>query len=293
MTSITACITVFNREEISIFVVEKILSSDPQPDEILIHVDGGRFEFAERLRKKWPDIIVVVSESNIGPGGGRNKLLEMSVNGWVAFFDDDSWPSDSNYFKSCRALIETYPDTAVFTFEVEENGRLIYGLPHRSIFNVLSYNGCACLVNAQKLISCGGYVPVPDAYGVEEIDMALRLFDAGEKIKATNEIIVIHKPLTARHESTLVNVATVANIGLHGFLRFPVLLWVLIPIKMWFRVRWLQKHRRRVNIFDIINETSKRITKYKTYRCPVRFISVIKYYGPSSFHVEHDLKNIM
>src|SRR6185369_14883989 len=92
-----------------------IQSCTPQPDEILVHVDANQRECERAVREAFPVVRVLCSEEHIGPGGGRNKLVDAAQCEFVASFDDDSYPIDADYFARAAKLFEQFPDAAVIS----------------------------------------------------------------------------------------------------------------------------------------------------------------------------------
>jgi len=70
------------------------------------------------VRASFPQLGVIASETSIGPGGGRNKLVSAARNELIASFDDDSYPMDTDYFSRARLLAEAFPDAAVFAASI-------------------------------------------------------------------------------------------------------------------------------------------------------------------------------
>ena len=57
----------------------------------------------------------------------------------------------------------------------------------------------ACVYRRSAFLEAGGYVPLPVAYGMEEVDLALRLHSRGGKILTTPWLRVFHNTDLKRH----------------------------------------------------------------------------------------------
>src|ERR1041385_759847 len=95
---ISAIITAFERIEQTLATLRVIQSCVPPPDEVLVHVDANQNAAEKAIRDAFPDVLVLRSREQVGPGGGRNKLGDAARFEFVASFDDDSYPIDSDYF---------------------------------------------------------------------------------------------------------------------------------------------------------------------------------------------------
>src|ERR1035441_7070867 len=97
-TSITAIVTAYQRIDQTLVTVRKLKECVPPPAAIIVHVDGNQTDCAAAIRTAYPGVQVILSESNLGPGGARNILIGASAQSIVASFDDDSYPLDVDYF---------------------------------------------------------------------------------------------------------------------------------------------------------------------------------------------------
>ena len=68
---VSAIITAYRRIDQTLVTLDKIQRCRPAPAEILVHVDANEQRSAEAVRTPFPDVRVLLSEENTGPGGGR------------------------------------------------------------------------------------------------------------------------------------------------------------------------------------------------------------------------------
>ena len=122
---VTVAIPTYNRIEKLLISLEKILQCDPQPNEIIVHIDHGDRVTASILTEKYPEIEIIVSQTRMGPGGGRNKIIKAAKNNLVTSFDDDSYPLDRDYFKRVLILFNKLSDVAVISAAVFHLGESI------------------------------------------------------------------------------------------------------------------------------------------------------------------------
>ena len=87
---ISAIVTAYERIDQTLATLRVLQSCVPTPDEILVHVDADQVKCEQAIRKEFPDVRVLRSHDQVGPGGGRNKLMDAARHEFVASFDDDS-----------------------------------------------------------------------------------------------------------------------------------------------------------------------------------------------------------
>jgi GT2 family glycosyltransferase len=72
-----------------------------------------------------------------------------------------------------------------------------------------------------------GYLPLEQAYGMEEADLALQLLDQGHSILRCPQLRVFHDTTPHRHADPATNAAHIRNTALLAFLRYPLSYWPL------------------------------------------------------------------
>src|SRR5215210_9495832 len=110
---VSAIVTAYERIDQTLGTLRIIQSCVPPPDEVLVHVDANQLECERAIRKAFPEVRILRSHDQVGPGGGRNKLVNAAQFEFVASFDDDSYPIDSDYFARALKLFEKFPDASV------------------------------------------------------------------------------------------------------------------------------------------------------------------------------------
>src|SRR5687768_10032215 len=91
---VSAIVTAHQRVEQLFVTLQKLEACTPPPAEIIVHVDGGNDACAMAVGERHPGVHVIVSRTQLGPGGGRNHLVEAAAQPLIASFDDDSYPID-------------------------------------------------------------------------------------------------------------------------------------------------------------------------------------------------------
>ncbi|MCB1228032.1 MAG: glycosyltransferase [Verrucomicrobiales bacterium] len=206
----------------------------PAPSEVLVHVDGGNSLILHNLSQQFQELTVLTSNALQGPGGSRNLLVAAARHEWVANFDDDSFPAHRDYFGRIAALIERFPETAVFSAasHAAEWQRM-------SVDRVGIFSGCGCVFRKSMFEALGGFVPLPVAYGMEEVDLSLRIHDAGGVILHDPLLRVRHEPPERRRDDDQISAAVLANTFLLPWLRYPWLLMGIGLLQGLSRLRWM------------------------------------------------------
>jgi GT2 family glycosyltransferase len=91
-------------------------------------------------------------------------------------------------------------------------------------------SGCGCVFRKSWFEKTRGFVPLPVAYNMEEVDIGLQLHAAGGMIIHDPLLRVVHDHEPARRISPEINALVLANTALFPFLRFPAWLW---PLGVW------------------------------------------------------------
>lgn len=220
--AVTAVVPAFRRVEPLLKTLRRIQFCKPGPAEILVHVDGGTPAVVERLKREHPEVQVLSSDVLLGPGGSRNQLIARAANELVANFDDDSFPAHEDYFARVMSLGARFPDAAMFSAASQKSewGSLRFK-------RIAVFSGCGCVFRKSWFERVQGFVPLPVAYNMEEVDVSLQLHSINGRIVHDPMLRVVHDhPLLARIDSRT-NAQILANTALFPFLRFPVWLWPL------------------------------------------------------------------
>jgi GT2 family glycosyltransferase len=222
--------------------VARILECDPPPAELLIHVDDCDRE-SIAAANAIPRVRVIVSPDRVGPGGGRNRLLAAASFPIVASFDDDSYPIDANYFLRLLEVFNRFPRAAVVAAAVSHRGETVADADPQCHWTA-NFVGCGCAYRRDVFLKTDGYVPLPLAYGMEEVDLSLQLFELGWRVLEAPILRVRHNTSREHHLNADVTSAMIANTCLLTYLRYPIGQWPLGMVRCLRLVAWLLCHRR-------------------------------------------------
>jgi len=265
---ISAIVTAYERIEQTLATLRVIQNCSPAPDEVLVHVDANQIACENAIRDAFPRVRILRTEEQVGPGGGRNKLVEAAQSEFVASFDDDSYPIDADYFARALRIFEKFPEASLICAALYHAGESI-GLDERSAQWTADFPGGACIYRRKAFLEAGGYVPLPVAYGMEEVDLAIRLHAQGGKILTTPWLRVFHNTDLKRHGDPRVTAGSIANLALLAYLRYPVSLWGIGAGQCANRLLWLLRHGRRRGIVKGVTMIPGHVWNNHEYRLPV------------------------
>jgi GT2 family glycosyltransferase len=265
---ISAIVTACDRIDQTLATLHVIQSCVPAPDEVLVHVDANQVECERTVREAFPNVCVMRSTDRVGPGGGRNKLMNATQSDFVASFDDDSYPIDSDYFARALTLFEKFPDASVVCAALYHTGESI-GLDEQRAQWTADFSGGASVYRRSAFLEAGGYVPLPVAYGMEEVDLALRVHSRGGKILTSHWLRVFHNSDLRHHADPRVTAGSIANLALLAYLRYPVSLWGIGIGQCANRLLWLLRHGRRRGILKGLTMIPAHLRAHRQYRLPI------------------------
>jgi GT2 family glycosyltransferase len=274
--SISAIVAAYERVDQTLSTLRILESCDPKPQEILVHVDGNGGKCVNAIASAFPQVRILTSDERVGPGGGRNKLIDAASHEFVASFDDDSYPIDSDYFARVLQLFDRFPDASIICASLYHAGEAI-SLDERKAQWTADFSGGACVFRRSAFLKTGGYVPLPVAYGMEESDLALRLHAQGGKILSSSWLRVFHDTDLKRHAEPQVTAGSIANLALLAYLRYPVSLWSIGVLQCANRVLWLLRHGRYRGIGRGITMIPAHLRTHRKFRMTVSNRAVRSY----------------
>ena len=284
--------------------LDQILACRPVPAEVLVHVDAGDEQTKAALEGKYEESVRwFTSDRTQGPGGGRNVLIREAQSPLVASFDDDSWPLDADYFRVAAELFAAHPEAAVLSAEevrlssqksevrsqkseCKTNLRPLASdlrplapdlrppISGPSPFPVACFQNCAAVLRRDAFLSTRGYLPLRQAYGMEEADVALQLLDAGRSILHTPDLRVFHDTALEHHADAAVNAAHICNTALMAYLRYPVGYWPLGALQVFNRVRYAAGVGRWRGIARGLCQIPGALWRYRKERKPMRAATI-------------------
>ena len=275
---ITAMVTAYRRVDDVMRTLAILRACVPPPAQILVHVDGGERACAAAIVRACPDVTVLISHEQVGPGGGRNRLMAAAAYDLVASFDDDSYPVDRDYFGRLQEVFEQHLDAWVVAARIFHLDEAIEPDAPAAEW-VADFVGCGCAYRRARYLDTGGYVPLATVYGMEEVDLGLRLHARGGRVLLSHRLRVFHHTDRARHADPAVTAASIANIALLAYLRYPRWLWALAAAQCLRRIGWLVTHRRVRGIADGLAAIPDTISRHRGERRPLSATVLRSYFS--------------
>ena len=266
---VSAIVTAYKQIPATLKTLEELIKCIPPPEEILVHVDGNQVACAKAIEAAYPSVQVILSEQNVGPGGGRNRLLAAARCAYVASFDDDSYPLQVDYFQRIPELFARYPSASIVAASILHRGESLPATATTGCAWVAAFGGGGCVYRREEFVKTAGYVPLAVAYGMEEVDLALRIIDSGGRILWVPSLRVFHDTDRSHHADPRITAFSIANIALLVFLRYPVLYWPVGIAQLFRRVSWLVRARRLGGIVDGFLMSPRHLFEHRGYRAAI------------------------
>jgi GT2 family glycosyltransferase len=139
------------------------------------------------------------------------------------------------------------------------------------------FSGCGCVYRREAFLKTNGYVPLRIAYCMEEVDLSLRLFDAGEIIVHDPDLRINHRkiaPLTASDE---INAHVMANTALMPLLRYPFPLTPLALFHLSIRAGQMARHGLWKALLQGVKMIPDYVARHWKHRAAVSTHSLIRW----------------
>jgi GT2 family glycosyltransferase len=274
--TVDVIIPTYNRGLTVLSTLHRIKLCDPQPAKIWIHIDAAGGVLESELARQFPDVHILTSPIRLGPGGGRDQCLSACKAPYAFSFDDDSYPVDTDLFGLVEILFSRHPQAGVIGATIWHRHQS--SIPRTaSLIRVPSFIGCGHAVRLAAYRQVRGYLPRPDAYGIEETDLSLQLFATGWHVYQSGELRVFHDTELAHHQSPEITSAVVANVGLFAFLNYPLVGWVRGLLQLANAIVFALKMGRFRGIVAGLMRLPGDCYRYKGYRRPVAWSTVRKF----------------
>lgn len=278
-----ACVTLgiptFQRGDKVLQALRQVMACEPAPAEVMVFLDGGEDAgLQQRLHAEFPAVKVLSSSTRLGPGGARHRMLHAASQPWFVSLDDDSWPVDTDFFAKLGRHIEDSEGIAVFAAVIAHRGQ---DMPAAAewVQQVSDYTGCGHAMRVAAYRQGAGYVDRPNAYGLEERDVAMQLHAAGWQVRRCGDLRVFHDTTLGHHREPALVASTVENAALLAWLRYPVLLWPYALLQYANVVRFMIVRGRVNGLLRGLLHTPLEVWRHRGLRRPLPSARVWSYLG--------------
>jgi len=204
----------------------------------------------------------ILSDTNSGVAGGRNKLMSMAKGSFLLVLDDDTVLTNPSDLQKLSGLFDEpffkKANTGVITMRViyyDNNEVQVTAFPHKKYEKYAStprfltsyFIGCAHIMKKEVLSKTGLY-PEDFHYGMEEYDLGYRILNAGYTIGFDNGVTIAHK------ESPLGRQANYKKLQMQWVNKSKVA-WRYLPFKYFvttsvsWAIQYLRKAKGHIGIF--------------------------------------------
>jgi GT2 family glycosyltransferase len=209
----------FNKRAHTLRCLQTVQRLQYQPREVIVVDNGSSDGSPEAVERQYPEVHLLRSPVNQGAAGGRNLGLRWAGDHlpytYILFLDDDSWV-DERLANELVAAMQADPTMGLATPKAyRSESRLIASaggmrvrLGRGSITDigagaldtgqfdrptpVDSCVGFAVLARREALERCGGFDERYNPYGWEEVDLSLRMREAGYIIRYVPTAVCWH-----------------------------------------------------------------------------------------------------
>ena len=115
---VSVIIPTYGRGTAIIKVLERIALCRPLPAKIIVHLDAPADNALAEISGLFPDVLVLSSNTRLGPGGGRHRALMACDTPFAVSFDDDSYPIDEQFFSEVERLIAQNEGVAMLDTQI-------------------------------------------------------------------------------------------------------------------------------------------------------------------------------
>lgn len=140
-----------------------------------------------------PGVTLIRSERQLGPAGGRNRLLQVAQARWCLALDDDCYPREDFDITEWISKEPQANDPIIIDFSCfcPSDGNLPPA-GHTRASPTNAFHGGASLLHRQSILNIGGYREFL-VFGLEDTELALRTWASGYQVWVDPKNVVIHE----------------------------------------------------------------------------------------------------
>lgn len=177
------------------------------PDEVVLVLNGAE---APNVATADPGLRVVELRHDVGCPAGRNEGARAATGDVLVFVDDDGQLEQDALAAIDRALVR-WPHMTALAGRVIDPRKATTPGPAPDEAETVHFSGGVFAIGRSAFLGCGGYCEYSLRQG-EELDLALKLFKQGIRVRRVRDFVLFH-PLRTREwasdESLLGTVNTV------------------------------------------------------------------------------------
>ena len=209
---ISVVIPSYNRRDGMLALLADVFRQEGADFEVIVVDDCSPDDSAEAIRREFPQVRLLVNETNGGPAVSRNRGIREARGEFIVGFDSDVTVPDSRLLAKAVARFREFPETHGLAMRIfkpdgvsEDVGRWWHSLPvathaDRGFFTSY-FSGTAYAFRRETVLAAGLYPELLYMH-YEEVELAWRILDHGGRILYTPDLAVVHhaNPVSRRSE---------------------------------------------------------------------------------------------
>jgi GT2 family glycosyltransferase len=217
---VAAVVVTYNRRELLLEALGAVHAQTRPPDWVIVVDNASADGTADAIAAAHPEVHLVHSATNLGAVGGRNLGIRLAAErapgAHILFLDDDAL-ADERLAGELLAALEADPRAGIVTPKAYRTGsdRIIAGAGGMQVRLWRGYVaelgagtrdegqfdepalrdaclGYAFLIRHEALAAVGGFDDAYNPYGWEEVDLSLRVREAGYHIRYVPTALAYH-----------------------------------------------------------------------------------------------------
>lgn len=209
---ISVVIPSYNRRDGMLALLADVFRQEDADFEVIVVDDRSPDDSAEAIRREFPQVRLLVNETNGGPAVTRNRGIREARGEFIVGFDSDVTVPDRRLLAKAAARFREFPDAHGLAMRIfkpdgvsEDVGRWWHPLPvathaDRGFFTSY-FSGTAYAFRREAVLAAGLYPELLYMH-YEEVQLAWRILDQGGRILYTPDLAVVHhaNPVSRRSE---------------------------------------------------------------------------------------------
>lgn len=178
-------------------------------------VDDGSTDATPAVAHGFPQVEWTRWDPNRGYVAARNYMMLGAQADYFVSLDDDAWFLQGDEIAIAVDLLDKDPSIAAIAYDILSPDRP-QAVPRGPSVATGMFIGCGHVLRLDVVRRLNGYASFPAFYGGEELDLCLRLLDAGYRVVKLPGVHVWHdksetaRNLVARHRAGVCNDLTIA-----------------------------------------------------------------------------------